>query len=363
MKKKKFMGLILSITVIMSIVTTGCGNSGSGNTTLIPEKIVDKVIDNENVSKAYYGEAKIEFYENDKKLYETTMKEWWKPKNKRRAEMISKEEGKVISTNDGKKITIYTEKTNTVMISPDLGEEEIFHRDPRKIAMDELEFINKTHTIENKGEEDINGRSVIHIQGKPKEKDSILGNVDYWIDKDNWFIVKSIIISGNSKISTEYTKLDFDIKIKDEIFTHEVPDDAKIVNLDEETKSEIMTLEEVEKKLNTKILSYKGEDFKLDRIEYLKNNPEIGEDFNQIYVDEKGIEIFTITVKKAMKLDESAEIPGEKSSIIRGKKGNEMEQNTFKSVFWEDNAVNYSIFTVAPNFTLENCKEIAEKLQ
>lgn len=360
--KRKFVAAVLIGVMGISALFTGCDSKSA----VIPEDIISKATSINENSTSYYGEAKMETYENEKIIYSANLKEWYKPKNKKRVEIKSDNDGETIMTSDGSKMLIYMKKLNKAMVSDKINDEEgFFDKSPKKAAMDELGRINKTHSVEIKGEENLNGRKAYHLYAKPKGKDSIIGEVNYWIDKDTWFIVKTSVITGNSKTTTEYTKLDFKADISDDIFNQSIPKDVKIENIDESMKPEKITLEKASKELGTKVLYYNNSDYKLSRVETLKNNPEIGDDFNQIYTSNNGAEIFTLTMKKVVQLskdDGDFKLPGEKKITIRGKEGSAIEEKAFKSVHWVEDGLNYSIFTTSPNFSLGQCKGIAEKL-
>lgn len=365
MKKKKITLLICGI-IITSALCTGCSlneNSSQVSGTIIPEKIISNVINNEENPRSYYGEFKIQVYENDKMISESFSKEWVQPDNKRRTEINGDKDGETIITCDGKNIALYCKDTNQAIVGSVLS--GIGQKDPKKQILDELSFMNKSHYIENKGEEKLSGRKVYHLYGKPKEN-SLIGDVEYWIDKDDWFIVKSIVNSGESKFITEYTKIQFNPKIKEDIFTQKIPDNAEITNADEAENVQNITLDQLKTKLNCdKPLTYKGNDYNMDRIEYLDNGEELGDECNQIYVDDRNLEIFTISMKKYKKADnlEGLKVPGEKDIVIRGKEGSSIENNNFKCINWVEDDISYNIFTVSPNMSLEKCKEIVEKME
>ncbi|KEI02844.1 LolA family protein [Clostridium botulinum] len=368
MVKKKLMLIMSVIVMSFSIFFTGCDSKSS----IIPEDIITNVVNLNKEVKYFYGESKTENYKKDKKISTINIKEWSIPGNKVRREVINVgDSGKIdkaIMTCDGKKMIIYTKALDSYMESTNIAKDDFISRSPKKVAMDEIANITKTHTIEVKGEEEVNGRKTYHLYAKPKkgqENKSLFGDVNYWIDKENWFVVKSECVSGDMRTISEYTNVNLKLEINESIFTQKIPNGAKVHNLDDREKDENITLNEVNAKLGTNILIYNGIDYKLDKINYSKNNKEIGEEFNQIYTNNKGVALFSISMKKVAKKDKNdknIKLPGIESTTVRGVSGEIMEMKSFKSISWQEDGINYAVFSSSVNCVLDDLKKVAEEL-
>lgn len=349
--------------MLLALTLVGCNENENNKMTkaIIPEEIITRVVGSNEKSSSYYGEAKIENYENKKKTYEYVMKEWVSSDNKERTDIISDSENSIV-VSDGKTIAIYMKNENELIKSSVLKNNSI-PKNSKDMVMNELERINKTHLIENKGEEKLNERKVYHLYGKPKNSNSLFGDVEYWIDKERWFIVKSITNSGNITICMEYTKLDFDVDIDDKIFNIDMPKDVKITNTDEMEENKIITVDELSSKLGIKPLIYKDNDYKLNRIEYIKGNDLTDDEFTEVYTDINDIEAFSISVFKKRSIENDEIFSNEQKLKVRNTEGLCMESNDFKIISWNENGLTYNVFTIAPNINTEQLKEIVEKLK
>mgnify|MGYP001560976478 CR=1 FL=1 len=367
MKIKKIGLVVLGIIGISSMIFTGCNS----NSAIIPEDIISNVVNLDKENKTFYGESKMDTYENGKKVSTVNLKEWSLPGNKVRREVISDlgdgKSDKAIMTCDGKKMilcsnNVYMQSTNIIK------ENWVMSKSPKKFAMDEMANITKTHTIEIKGEEVVNNRNTYHLYAKPKDinkKGISAGKIDYWIDKDNWFIVKCDSKNENIRVVSEYLNINFKPIIDNSMFTQNIPKGVKVENLDEKEVNKSITVKEASKKIGKEILIYKGIDYNLDKICYIEDTDKTGNEINEIYVDNRGIEVFNISAKKAIKSsneEDELKLDIAEKVKVRGVEGEILEANNFKSVLWEEDGVNYSIFTNTANFTLDDCRKIAEQL-
>ena len=106
MKIKKIGLVVLGIIGISSMIFTGCNS----NSAIIPEDIISNVVNLDKENKRFYGESKMDTYENGKKVSTVNLKEWSLPGNKVRREVISDlgdgKSDKAIMTCDGKKMIL-----------------------------------------------------------------------------------------------------------------------------------------------------------------------------------------------------------------------------------------------------------------
>lgn len=365
----KIKGIKIFILVgIISIVLTACSYKKEviENKTIISENILAKVIEQNEKIDTYYAEGILETYDNNKKNTSFEIKEW-KSFNKMRHEAKEVDKIQNIVTYDGNRLVINFLNENEFMISKD-ADIKSFLDNPinfKDTLIDQFKIFSKTHSFENYGESKLNGYDVYHLVGKPDDSNSILGEVEYFICKDNWFILKTVSTSGNTKIVNEYKKVEFNKNLKEDLFVQKIPKDAEVIDLDEEVNEseKEVTFEEATEKLNQKILSYKEGRFKLDKVIYIDNDDEIGDEYNQIYLDEKGREAFTITAKKSINLDEEIKVTGEEEIKVRDKKGTSMDINDFKLIHWQEEGLNYSIFSTVVDISLEDLKNVAENLK
>lgn len=359
---------ILTASLLTACLFGGC--NGLKKDTIIPGDVISKAMTAYEKPKSYYGEAKMDMSENGKTTMNSTIKEWTdnsKNKIRRRVEVNSKEEGKVVSTNDGSKMLIYMEKQKKAMTMKSGDEVSENGVDYKSQLMKELNGISKTHTLIYKGEETVNGFKTYHILAKPKQEKSLIGEVNYWIDKDNWFVVKNTSENANSKSSVEYIKLDFSPKFDDSLFTQKLPSDVKIEQIDGKLNENKIDMKQAEKIAGKPILTLNEKaGYKLKSITYLDAKAVKHKEINQTY-EKNGAEALILTTivfddgkipsnKTDLKLD------GEKDITIRGKKGTSME-DTIKSISWSEDGFNYDMLIQDPSMNIEQGKKIVESLE
>ncbi|GCD12801.1 LolA family protein [Clostridium tagluense] len=367
MSKKKIMTMFIGAALVASIFT-GCSLKGD---VLIPEDVITNVMKANEKTKSYYGEFKMDSYENDKLKESMLFKQWndnSSGKIKTRIETEDKTSGKVVTTNDGDKLISYTQKDKKAL-SMKIGAEldQSANANYKDQLISQLGNISKTHGLTLKGEENIGRFKTYHVSAVPKEKNSIMGNQDYWIEKSNWFLVKATSEIGNNKSILEYTKLDFSPKLEASLFIQKLPTDVKVESIDDIAKNNETTidLKQADKIAGKPLLHMKeNASYKLKEVKYLNIEKTKHKEINQIY-EKDGAVAFTLTTvmdgnKKTDSNEESLKVPGEKEISIRGKKASVME--SIKCMWWIENDLNYSIFMDNPKLTMEDAKKLVEGL-
>lgn len=345
------------------------GCSSLKQDTILPGDIINKAMNAYEKPKSYYGEAKMEIYENGKLSETDTIKEWADNsgnKMRRRYEVDSNNEGKTISTNDGDKILIYMEKSKKAMSMKTEGNMLENSGDYKAQLMKELSSISKTHDLTYKGEENINKFKTYHLYAKPKQENSIIGEVNYWIDEDSWFVVKSTSENSNMKINTEYIELKFTSKLDSALFTQNIPSNVKIEDInDSAPKENTIDMKQAEKIAGKPILILpENSGYKLKSVTYMDAPAIKHKEINQIY-EKNGVDAFTLTTvvlydDKASEKD-NFNIDGEKNITIRGQKGTVMEE-PIKYICWSEDGLNYNLLIQDPSITMDASKKIVESL-
>ncbi|MGH4126287.1 MAG: LolA family protein [Clostridium sp.] len=367
MIKKKIMTIFIGAALVASLFT-GCSLKGD---VIIPEDVITNVMKANEKTKSYYGEFKMDSYENDKLKESMLFKQWndnSSGKIKTRMETEDKTSGKVVTTNDGDKLISYTQKDKKALSMKigaelDLGSNANY----KDQLISQLGNISKTHGLTLKGEENIGSFKTYHVSAVPKEKNSIMGNQDYWIEKSNWFLVKASSEIGNNKSIVEYTKLDFSPKLEASLFVQKLPAEVKVESIDDIAKNNETTidLKQADKIAGKPLLHMKeNASYKLKEVKYLNIEKTEHKEINQIY-EKDGAVAFTLTTvmdgnKKTDSNEESLKIPGEKEISIRGKKASVME--SIKCMWWIENDLNYSIIVENPKLTMEDAKKLVEGL-
>lgn len=361
MKKKRavsrIMGALLSL-----IVFSSCGTKNS----ILPETIVSYAMESETNARSYYGESRTRMYDKDNKIVvDKIAKEWQdisKDKMRVRIESYSdKNELEIVSTNDGNIVMIYNigdKKVLTMKSLDNLGMPIRSQREQTKIF---LENIKESHNISTVGEEKINGMDAYHIKAVPKEKNSIFPEQDMWIDKKNWFVIKSTSYDGDLKVESEYTKIDFSPKIEDEMFTQKTPEDVKIENFDSAgPKTKAMTLKEVKDFLGKSFIYFpESSSYKIKDIKLLQYGSEWADDEIIMEYEKDNKPYFRMTLRKDNKIySKDEKIPGNEDIIIRGKEGFILKAG-ISIIGWSEGDVMYNII---PSENIEDVKVFIKEL-
>ncbi|MFT5873496.1 MAG: outer membrane lipoprotein-sorting protein [Clostridium sp.] len=367
MIKKKIITTLIGLTVVASLFA-GCSTKKD---VIIPEEIITNVMNANEKPKSYYAEFKMDSYENEKLKESMLFKQWSDNSNgkvKTRIETEDKTSGKVVTTNDGDKLISYTEKGKKAF-SMKIGAEldQSANSNYKDQLINQLGNISKTHELTFKGEENVGGFKTYHISAVAKEKNTIMGDQEYWIEKSNWILVKSSSESGNNKTTLEYSKLNFSPKFDDSVFVQKLPSEVVVENIDDAAKNNetIIDLKEGAKIAGKPLLYLKeNSTYKLKEVKYLNMDKIKHEEINQIYQKDGAVAFSLTTIINGNKVsdsnNENLKIPGEEKITIRGKKGSVMEE--IKCISWSENDLNYSILVENPKVTMEDAKKLVEAL-
>jgi len=349
---------------------TGC--SSLSEDTIIPSDIINNALSAYEKSQSYYSEGSLTVYEKGELVEESITKEWTDSSEgmlKKRFESESEDSGKIISTNDGKELVLYMEKDNKAMKMDIENAIDESMGDYKEQFLKGLSVISKSHELSYVGEEKVNDFNTIHLHAKSKKENSMIGDIDYWIDKDTWFLVKTSSETGDGKLDMTYTKLEFVDKFDDSLFVQNIPEGVEIENLDENSdfeESEI-SIEEAEKIAGKPILVLENDDeYTLKNISSMSYDDLNRTEINQNY-EKNGVITFILTAiidgeKTSDDLeDEDSSLPGEEKAIIRGNEGSVIE-DIINLINWEEEGIGYSLLVLDPSINMEKAKEIVENL-
>lgn len=362
---KKNIKILISGVAIGIMLLTGCNMKKNS---LLPEKIVANAMEVNNETKSYYAESKMKIWEKDKVIEDDTIKEWMNlsgEKTKTRSEINSEGKGSTISTNNGDKIVVYMKNEKKALVSKAIKGNGLLKNSQKDQIMNLLKFMKKSHEISTVGEEKINGIATYHLKAVPKEKDNIFGKMDIWVNEENWFVVKMISQSGNTKTEFEYTKIDFSPKFDKSLFEQDIPSNVKIENLEDgmKNKEKNITFKEAADFIGKPVLCIPeslGYKLKTMKIE-MYDSSEIQDEIILSY-EKDGNQDFSISIRKKQKQNKAVgKIPGEKDITVRGKKGTSFD-DVVKLITWDENDASYSFMIKNPDITMEDAKKIIEKM-
>ncbi|WP_307343839.1 LolA family protein [Caldalkalibacillus uzonensis] len=361
MKLIKIVG-IMSMIGVIAIGLMGCSSEGNQ---FLPEQVLKNALESASELGDYYAEAEMKIYEKDTILEHMLVKEWVSEDGKRRTEIESQDGSETsIAVNDGERLISYQPEKKQAFVIEDPELLSFNQVSPKQQAEQLLKMIQDTHDVALGGEEEIAGRSTYHVSARAQETTSLFGDQELWIDKENWLVLKMISISGDMKTELVYTKVEFNPEIPAETFTLELPDDVHILNLDEMNKTREVTLAEAAENIGHPFLHFPETDgLTIARVELLELKGEL--DRTEVNVDyhQDGLPYLTLTVFQSPQDEGEPEMfPGEEAVTIRGQEGTYMEMNDFRSLYWQENGLNYSIILVDPHLTVKDLKVLADKM-
>jgi len=355
LREMKIKNLLIGTTLSIGLLG-GC----SGELTASAEEIVSNVLEADKEVDAYYGKAEMKIYTGKEVTENIIIEEFVSNDQKRKVITtdLKKDNQQTVAFNDGKKLITYEQGSDTAMSLSFSDEEVPVSMTPKEQVTKMLEGLGKTHTYEVVGEEKILGLDTYHLKVKAKSKNSILGDMEFWVDQKTWFVVKSITYSGENRSETEYKKLDFSPKFANDTFTLKLPENVKVENLDNSSQPTTGTVAEAEKALGEPFLIFDEKTANLDRVEWLDLKGELNRTEVTIYYKTPEGSTFNLSIFPAPK-EKGMEIEG-KDLKIRGQHAGYMEE--IRMVTWDENGMRYSIMMDQPDLTLEKMSQLAESM-
>lgn len=341
------------LVALMTISLVGCNSEASYS----PQEIIDQALQETKELESYYGEYTMDIDETGG----ATVKEWMKD-GKRRIEM-SVDDDHVIAVNDGKQITTFSKKENKASIMTfENGElEELMGKSPKDSAQVLLNIVKDSHDISIAGEEKIAGRDAYHITAKAKKKNTLLGDIEVWIDKKTWLTLKTITTNAGNVTQQEYTKLEVNKKIDDALFAFEIPKGATIEQIDTLDQTAPTTIDEVKKQLGDFLILPEENGLTLSTILDMKveERPEFSFEYEK---DEQPA--FSVSVFKVVSnfTTFGGNLANEEDIQVRGEKGTYMDLGELFVISWSENGYEYSIITENPELTKEEILAYAEEM-
>lgn len=330
-----------------------------------PEKVITKALAVED-GLTYYGEAEMVMNELEE-LDGAVVKEW--RKNEKSRSEIEADGQSIISVMDGKSMTFYEVEEKTALILEDDSLAE-FQMNPKEQVEMILDAVRDTHDIETVGEDTVAGRTVIHLVAKKKKGEkSLFGDQEFWVDKENWMVLKMKATTGDSQNIVQYTKIDFNAKVDDSIFQLDLPEDVVIKTMDDfESMEEEIDLKNIPNKMNSDVLYIPdSEEHRVGTITYLEIEDE--PTYSDVTIDYKkadGFPLMTLTIQELEnEADDEMDDFGDfaEQVTIRDEKGVYVEFDDFRSVSWNEDGLSYSIDLINQKLTMEDVIEYTETME
>jgi len=360
MEMYKRTGMFALIGVLLMGIL-GC----SPDNQFLPDQVIQNALERADQPLAYYveGELKSSGEGETETIY---FKEWVSDDGKRRIETgYGDGSGKSIAVNDGTRLISYQPETNQAFLIESSELAELNQMSPKQQAEQLLNLIQDTHEITSGGEDEIAGRKAYRVIAKAKDEESLLGDQELWIDKENWMVLKMVSVSGDLQSEMVLTKVEFHPDFPADTFELQLPDHVEMIDPDQVTPTTEVTLDEAAENLGKPFLYFPETDgLKMTRIEMVELQGELKRKEVNIDYQKDGLPAFTMTVFPSPEDtgEEIGRLPGEKDVTVRGQEGTYTEMNEFRSLVWQENGLNYSILFIDPNLTLEQFTALADEM-
>lgn len=359
--KKGWKVLKIKAIFTSSLIAIGILSGCSGVTGVSTDEIITKVLAADQDEKAYYAKGELKIYEDDKLEESYTTEEYHSEDGKAKITMKDTKTGEEdVTVNDGKSIISFDKKQNKAMVMDDVSSLDLPNQSQKEQVISFLETLKDSHKYKLIGKEKVNGFETHHIKLEPKEKDSIFGEIEIWIDQKTWFPVKSINIVGSSRTEFAYTEVDTSTKISDDTFTLSLPDNVEIVHLKDEMNQSNGTIEEAVEKLGRPFLVLNEENLTMDNVTIDELKGEINRtEITITYNNGDGIPLIYLSV---FPTPEEKELAISDTGLkIRGQNAEFMKE--INSYTWDENGLRYTLIVEGPDsLSQEDIMKMTERM-
>lgn len=344
-------------TLCFSIVVISLYGCSSTTNQYSPDQVIQNALDEETPS--YYGEIETITNVEGEKIKEI-MREWRSTDGKTRIEIQGQDgSNETITVNDGTRLTLYEIAQNKAYIIDDVDVLS-FNLSPREQVNMLLEMIRDTHELSNKEGEKVGGRDTYQIIGEVKKESSLFGDVELWIDKETWLILKMTLHAGDSVTTTAYKKIDYNPKMSSELFVIDLPENVEVESMTNMLDTLDIPLEDIPTKIGGSVYYFpETEGLEISSIEVYELQGELNRNEVNLDYTKDGLPLLTLSIFETEHKGSSME---DEIVNIRGYKGNYTTFGDVRTLLWEEDGLTYSVLLIDPNFSLEELVHLTERM-
>lgn len=325
----------LMVASILLLILGGC----SQDMEVSAEEIIQNALESEKDVDEYYGKSEMTFYEGEELIEESVMEEYISDGE---IKIIMHGEEEIETINNGEKMVMYN-KTDGTAQEMDTSAVSDYQFTPKETLQNMLAGMEVSHNYEIIDDEEILGRDTFHMKLEAKEANSLMGDIELWVDKETWLVVKTISDTGDSRMELTYTELDLSPDFTEDTFTLDIPDDVEITNLDDNAPTEVTSVEEAEEELGQAFYMFPEDEYHLGEMELYDLGGEFQrKELSVTYFSDNDRPMFEFSVFES---PEGMEI--EKSDVdIRGNAAAYEESIT--NYYWDEDGLRYSLMIYDP---------------
>ncbi|ADU28548.1 LolA family protein [Evansella cellulosilytica] len=353
----KNMTLLIGLITI-ALIGAGCTSSQVG---VSADELYSNILSTNDDFFAYYAEGEMTFHYGDGLSEKATFKEHVSQEGKRKVITIDNATNQQsIAVNDGFDLYFY-EEANDTAIKIDLSDEAIPTLTHREQVTSMLENMKDTHYYEVKGEVVVNGIDTYHMVLTAKESNLLIGDIELWVDKKTWFMVKGISVAGDITTTIEYKEIDFSPQFDDDTFTIDLPSHITFTEVNDTLNESIKIIDSIsdaEEIVQTPFYLFDEEDLSLLSIESYSLSGEIQEEVT-LYYWKNDIPYLSLSV--APTYNEDAYLGGEKVTIRGSIVAEYLE--SLRYLIWDENNIQYSISILHPDVELDDIIQLVNEMK
>jgi outer membrane lipoprotein-sorting protein len=336
--------------IALVVFTTACSVENT-------DEMIEKAVEAQENLKSYYAEVTslTEFAGNSESM---TYKEWNVKPNKNRVEM---EDGHLFVSNSEQSWS-YDETTNTVTAFDGLGELTEEMPSESEMIRTVLTEMLKSNDVVAKGKETIANRQTIHLSLTPNEHQEdelyIASSYEIWVDEETYMPLKMKMVSDEFTTEMEYTHIEYNIEIEDELFHFDIPEGATVQTM-EDLMPATLTLEELQETTPYHVpeLSYLPEGYEFKQASYF-GAMDSGIAMVEFSDSEENFLMFTISQEQPISPNlEKTEVVN-----IGTIEGNYTKMYEMQFVSWEKDDLLFEL-TSSEDLSKEEILQIAESIE
>lgn len=337
--------IIYSATLTLTLMLGAC----SATEEFTPQEILNNTMQETSDVDSYYAEYTMDFGDG----MTMTAKQWSK-NGKSRVEVEDDNGESSIAVNDGKQIVSYTstEQTATAFeLNPET--EGMMMPTLKEQVINIYNSIKDTHEITIGDEEKVAGHDTYHLIAKSKEKDTLFGDMEFWIDKKTWMPLKTITTGGDVTSTTEYTKYEPNAKVDDAVFNFELPEGVELIQQKIELPTNI-TLDDAKGMLDGLLVLPESTGYTIDTIEDMHT------DTNEISINYVKDDVLQFSISAFEPTEPLTD--NENPITVRGFEGG-TDDLGFRFLQWDENGLRYNVLFENDNISYDDFVKLAEMME
>ena len=328
----------LATILFLSISLSGC--SEDKKIDLSAEKIVDKALNALQEPVSYYGE----FEGNDGEYNDWRKFKEWAQSDGRTKVKRGDRLNETVDMYDGEKMFLYDAENHMVAaFKRSYGDMAFSSRSIRLRSGSLLEFAKENCELSVGRSEKVAGRDTYHIVSKSDGDKACMGVPEYWIDQENWMVLKfSQNYHDDQRVTLQYTKIDFEADISDAELAFDFPESAGVNIIVDPEES---TVEEAIEKLGEFYQVPETAQLQLSKVtiyEEKKERPEFTFDYSKEGEPEISVSVFPSAGEIDFSVFEDEEI-----ITINGQKRIILGIPEDLSILWMEGGLHYTASSTA----------------